>query len=273
MLGFAIFTSGKELPADGGAHCGGDGIQTMRYLVTFGYWVAAVLLLATVMVSFGYGFGRASFIASSLLPGMLAAKFFLPGALRSPRRKGIAVVSVAAGILVLEWLAMLLAYTYTQVDPWHDDVSFPPLFSNPAFLLILLAAFVIPEELLARYLGRRLPRMKRVTFISERRKVTLPVSEIAYVASNDSEVLLHRTNGEVLRTKTRISQWESLLDERFVRIHRSYLVNAEHVTGVAPTAVAIGGRRLEVSRKYRESVAVRFADSMDRSDAVLSDRM
>lgn len=224
----------------------------MRYLVTIGYWISAVLILATVTVSFGYTFERALFLAMAMLPGMFCAKFFLPRTLQASRRRAVAVIAVSLGIMVVEWIAMLLAHRYTQVVPWYDDIPFPTLFLNPFFLLLLLAAVVVPETLLARYLDRRLPRMKRISFISDRRRVSLEVAQIAYVESNDSEVLLHTLDGTVYRTKTRISQWEQLLDDRFVRIHRAYIVNAERAEEVSGGQVAVAGKRFELSRKYRE---------------------
>ena len=224
----------------------------MRYLATFGYWVAAVLILASVLAGFGYSFDRALFLATAMLPGMLCAKCFLPEACRAPRRRAVAVVAVSLGILVVEWLAMRLAHRYTQITPWHEELPFPTLFFNPFFLLLLLTAVVVPEALLTRYFDRRLPRTKRIAFVSDRRRVTLELACIAYIESNDSEVLLHTLDGAVFRTKTRISQWERLLDDRFVRIHRAYIVHAACVEEVAGGQVAVAGRRLELSRKYRE---------------------
>lgn len=226
--------------------------DAMRYLATFGYWVAAVLILASVLTGFGYSFERASFLATAMLPGMFCAKFFLPEAFHAPRRRAVAVVAVSFGILVIEWLTMLLAHGYTQVVPWYDDLPFPMLFFNPLFLLLLLTAIVVPETLLTRYLDRLLPRTKRITFVSERRRVTLELVQIAYIESNDNEVLLHTLDGAVFRTKTRISQWERLLDDRFVRIHRAYLVNAACVEEAAGGQVVVAGRRFDFSRKYRE---------------------
>ena len=117
----------------------------MRYFATFGYWIAAVLILASVLVGFGYSFERALFIATAMLPGMFCAKFFLPEACRAPRRRVVAVVAVSLGILVVEWLAMLLAHGYTRIVPWYDDMPFPMVFFNPLFLLLLLTAIVLPE--------------------------------------------------------------------------------------------------------------------------------
>lgn len=230
----------------------------MKHLAICAYWIVAVLLLAAVTGSFGYDFRQALFFATALLPGLFCARLLLPGALRSPRRRGVAVVSVAGGVLVVEWLALLLAYRYALRDSWPWQQEFPPLFSNPAFLVLVSAAIVVPEMVLERWLDDHLPRMKRVTFVSERRRTTLPVADILYVESNDSEVLLHAADGSVFRTKTRISHWEQLLDDRFVRIHRAFLVNAEQVTDAAPTQVCIGERTLDVSRKYRDAVIERF---------------
>lgn len=230
----------------------------MRLLATIGYWMLAVLLLAAVTASVGYDPGQALFLAAAMLPGMFCAKLLLPAAFRAQRRSVVSVVCVACGVLVVEWMLLLLAHHYTQLDFWQERMPFPALFSNPVFLALLLAAIVIPEMLLARWLDTRLPRMRTVTFISERRKVVLPVAGILYVESNDSEVLLHTTDGDVYRTKTRITQWEQLLDDRFVRIHRAWLVNAEHVADVQSGQLTVGGRTLDISRKYREEVAARF---------------
>lgn len=235
----------------------------MRYLATIGYWLAAVLLLATVMAGFGYDFRQALFLATAMLPGMFCAKRLLPGVFRAQRRRFVAVVCVAAGILVMEWLLLLLAHHYTQHDFWRDALPFPLLFSNPAFLALLLAAIVLPEVLIARWLDAHLPRMRTVTFISCRRKVTLQVADILLVESNDSEVMLHTADGNVYRTKTRISQWEQLLDERFVRIHRAWLVNADHVVDVQPGQLTVGNRTLDISRKYRNQVAARLGRQSD----------
>ena len=224
----------------------------MRYWAIAAYWSVAVLLLAALLASFDYGLGRALFIATSMLPGMFCAQFFLPQAFSARRRRGVTVVCAVVGAVVVEWVSMLLASNYTLVAFGRE--LFPSLFSNPIFLLVLLVAFVLPCELLSRWL-----RSRNITFVSERRKVTLEFAGIVYVESNDTEVLLHTVDGTVYRTRTRISQWEQLLDDRFVRVHRSYIVNAEHVAGVTAQGVVIGGMPIEFSRKYRELAAARLA--------------
>ena len=93
------------------------------------------------------------------------------------------------------------------------------------------------------------------------RKVALDPGEIRYVESNDSEVRIHTVSGEIYRTKTRISQWEAQLDGRFLRIHRSYIVNTERIDRYLPSYVLIGDERIDISRKYKEEVRRRLGDA------------
>ena len=148
-----------------------------------------------ILVSFDYRFGRALFLATSLLPGMFCAKFFLPMALRAERRRVLAVICVVASTLIIEWMSLLLASFHTTPSENLMRAPFPGLFSNPVFILILLVAIVVPGELLSHYLKKKLSEERYVTFISDRRKVVLPIEAILYVESNDKEVLLHTQEG------------------------------------------------------------------------------
>ena len=72
--------------------------------------------------------------------------------------------------------------------------------------------------------------------------------------SNDTEVRVVTTSGEGHRNKTGIGQWENLLGQEFLRIHRSYLVNTALASLTSPDTVTVGGVELPVSRKYKERV-------------------
>ena len=121
----------------------------MKHLATFLYWLAAVFALALILVSFDYRFGRALFLATSLLPGMFCAKFFLPMALRAERRRVLAVICVVASTLIIEWMSLLLASFHTAPFENLMRAPFPGVFSNPVFILILLVAIIVPGELLS----------------------------------------------------------------------------------------------------------------------------
>jgi two-component system LytT family response regulator len=93
------------------------------------------------------------------------------------------------------------------------------------------------------------------------------VDRLDYVEAQDDYVSLHSQGKAYLKQQT-ISSIESMLDpERFVRIHRSYLVNLERVSRIEPyskdsrMAILSGGTQLPVSRA-----------GYDRLKALLEDR-
>jgi two-component system LytT family response regulator len=82
----------------------------------------------------------------------------------------------------------------------------------------------------------------------------LPVSKIDYVKAEDDYVLLRADGRNHLKNQTLASLEVALPKERFVRIHRSYLLNLDRLVRLepsptgAPTAVLTDGARLPVSR-------------------------
>lgn len=82
----------------------------------------------------------------------------------------------------------------------------------------------------------------------------LPVGTIDFVKAEDDYVLLRASGRDHLKQQTLASLEEALPKERFVRIHRSYLLNLDRLEKIepsetgAPTAVLRDGTRLPVSR-------------------------
>lgn len=134
------------------------------------------------------------------------------------------------------------------------------LLLNPPFILLVLTALIAPEIALEKHLERRCPYARSISFVSDRRKITLDPAEISYVESNDSEVWIHTAGNVAYRTKTRISQWETQLDSRFLRIHRSFIVNTARIDRCCPAHVEIGCITIEISRKYREAARRRLTE-------------
>ena len=82
----------------------------------------------------------------------------------------------------------------------------------------------------------------------------VPVSKLEYVEAQDDYVALASEGKKHLKQQT-IASLEAALDpSRFLRIHRSYIVNLERVTRIEPygkdshVAVLTSGTQLPVSR-------------------------
>ena len=87
-------------------------------------------------------------------------------------------------------------------------------------------------------------------------KVTLVrYTDIVYIESVGEYVRLHLVSGQKIMTLFRLKNMETALpSERFMRVHRSYIVNLEHVTGYARGRVSLdNGDSVPISVNYRDS--------------------
>jgi DNA-binding LytR/AlgR family response regulator len=88
---------------------------------------------------------------------------------------------------------------------------------------------------------------------SDRKLHKTALTDIYFIESLDEYVRVH-LNGSVLVTRASISSLENALtDERFVRIHRSFIVNANHVTMVSAEGLQIGKKLLPFGRAFKKS--------------------
>ena len=225
----------------------------MRLLGRIAYWLAAVALLTAILVSLDYTPVQAVLISLIFCPCALALEFLMPKA-RKPMDKVFLSLAVLVSVVLL---ILVLHFTVWSpiVDGRQSMKQVAPMLINPAFLGLILTVLAIGDFYWAKWLSKRYKSKDRtITFFSDRKSVTLPVADIAYVESNDTEVRIITVSGESHRNKTGIGQWENLLGDDFLRIHRSYLVNIALSTLTSPDTVTVGDIQLPVSRKYKESV-------------------
>ena len=229
----------------------------MKRLLVISYWVVSVLLVSIILTSVGYRFLEAVFIGTMFLPGALAAKYFFPKVSFKDRRSGIKnTVFIVLGILVAELLLFSVTHLYIlylrNEQPLTD---IPQLLTNPIFIVLLLTALAAGCYFFESWLDRKRPTPPGpITFTSGRKPVTLRMEEILYVESNDDATVVYATGDRCFRNITPISQWEALLKPRFIRVHRSYLVNKDAVSGIDVDILYVGDTQIPISRKYKESV-------------------
>ena len=241
----------------------------MKTIGRIAYWIVALGLLVAMLVSLDYQADQAALISLVFGPCAIALEFWMPKA-----RKPIDKVYLSLAVLVTVTLLILVLHhslwtTMTQDGFISTQKEVSPMLVNPAFLGVILTSLAVGDYFWGRWLnGRFRKENPSITFYSDRKSVTLPVKEIAYVESNDTEVHIVTLGGESYRNKTGISQWENLLGEPFIRIHRSYLVNADIAVLSSPDSILISGRELPVSRKYKDPVRTAFeALRDDQGDA------
>lgn len=85
------------------------------------------------------------------------------------------------------------------------------------------------------------------------------VSEIMYIESWKDYVKLFLTSNKTLLVKQSISSMENLLSaHRFVRVHRSYIVSIDKVSGYNGLFVQVNKKDLPIGRLYKQAVIERL---------------
>lgn len=215
----------------------------MKHFLPVAWWLAATVVIALVLVSLGYPFTDALLLGARFLPGMLAARYFVPQlSFRNPRQGIFDAVYLALGILCIEYLALMLAGRYIL---GAGVGQMPGLLLNPVFLLLIPALSSPPRSCSKTTSRPAAPTTKRSVSYPSGGKSRSTCGDTLRRIERQRSLAAHRI-GEAYRTKTRISQWESQLDRRFLRIHRSYIVNTAHVDEYHPLA----GQRRRTKSKF-----------------------
>ena len=223
------------------------------------YWMAAIFLTSLLLTSLDYNLGEAVLMSLSFLSASLALCFFLPVVERDKdaKKRILNTIYVILGVMVMTflfiylWQLVFITLIY-QED--HDRWTLPAMLGNPVFVGFILSILAYGNYLMVKWLDKKFPTDRPITFTSDYKKVSLKKEDILYVESRDSEVWIVARDGRQYRNKTGISQWENLLGTGFLRVHRSFLVNISDAVLTAPDVISIGGQEIPVSRKYKESV-------------------
>ncbi|MGM9812947.1 MAG: LytR/AlgR family response regulator transcription factor [Muribaculaceae bacterium] len=87
------------------------------------------------------------------------------------------------------------------------------------------------------------------------RNVPLNVDDIEYIQAIGNYVKFHLADGSHLMSKATLSgTLASLPHDRFVRIHRSYVVANGRISGFSGTRVFIGDKELPIGKTYAQAV-------------------
>ena len=224
------------------------------------YWAAALIIVAMILLSLDYSFAEALFMSSLFLPGVIAAKFFLAQVRKdASSNSAMNAVYIFGAIAVMEFLLIvcghrLLEYIEKQ-NPLYLGIGVADILVNPIFVAVIIFLILAGEHMvLQKY--KDVNEVRTISFTSDRHKIILNRNEIVYIESNDSEVWVYATEQRRFRNKTGITQWENLLGEDFIRVHRSFVVRKESIQETLSDSLTLAdGTSIPVSRKYREAVA------------------
>ena len=95
----------------------------------------------------------------------------------------------------------------------------------------------------------------RVCIQCERRKRYLFLDEIVYIESQNHNVYIHLSDGDVLTSREKLSNLENMLDQRFLRCHQSFLVNMRYIADVEEDFILKDGTIVPIRIRQRKAIA------------------
>lgn len=85
------------------------------------------------------------------------------------------------------------------------------------------------------------------------KKIKLVLGNLIYVESFKDYIEIHNRQEEI-RIKANIGAFEKRLGNGFLRIHRSYIVNKNHITGYSKNELEVNGMELPIGSSYQDKV-------------------
>lgn len=81
-------------------------------------------------------------------------------------------------------------------------------------------------------------------------KLKVPLQNIEYFESKNTTIMLHLVNGQQIRTYGKLGNIEKELENKnFLRCHQSYLINMEHISGIAEACFVMDSGKTAYIRK------------------------
>lgn len=174
------------------------------------------------------------------------------------------VISLNLEMLVLIFSVIILSnFEFSQVSPNSRD---PLLLSVILYLVVFCGSFFIMVKQLLNS-RRELEALKSenqkmdkgyIELLSNRKSVRVLYDEIVYIENLADYIKLHTTDKREITSKEKISTLEEKLPGFFIRIHRSFIVNLNKVTGFSNNEVEIGAMVLPIGRSYKQQGLIKL---------------
>lgn len=92
-------------------------------------------------------------------------------------------------------------------------------------------------------------------FVNKAKKqIKVVFDNILYAESLKDYIKIHLKDEDPLVVKESISAFEKRLDNRFIRLHRSYIVNSEKITAYTKNDVEIGRMEIPIGNNYKDNL-------------------
>lgn len=133
----------------------------------------------------------------------------------------------------------------------HDSYIFETQILNPFYFIRkthLKDDFMIAIEMLKNSTNNYL------TITSDREQIIINVNNIKYIDIYRGKLTFHTVEKDIYSWGTLQDLLNKLPSEIFIKIHSSYIVNRNYITGIVKNDILIDDLKLPVSRRYLKNI-------------------
>lgn len=241
----------------------------MRFFLHLIFWLIITASLVLVFGKVDHDYIKAFYFVTFLLPVGLGTSYFInyfliPSYLY---KKAYArfilyfiytlIISLNLEFLVITAAFIVLAnYKYYDLNPYFGNIY---LLTWTIYFIVFLMGFI---HLLRKYHKKEQEisdlqnaqlrnQTAQIVIRADRKNLPVPLEEICYIESLADYVKIHKTS-ETIITKEKISELEKRLPDSFIRIHRSFLINQQHIDSFTKEQVMVNSIALPISRTYKK---------------------
>lgn len=84
--------------------------------------------------------------------------------------------------------------------------------------------------------------------------ILIKYSDITYIKSDTIHVKVYTIGNQTYTTRSSISSFSLKLDDNFIRVHRSFIVNSSFISSVNSTHITILSQYIPLGKKYKDHV-------------------
>ena len=236
------------------------------------YWLFIICIL-TIIFSGSWGNKMAAFyFISLLLPVIMATTYFfnyylVPKFLLQKKYSQFTLYLAYTIVFSLFLEMIVLTFTFIYVlnfylIKFNPNASDTLLLAIIMYLVVFLGSFLLMVKQVnennreIQDLKENKEKLKRsfIQIISQRKPVRIFHDDISYIESSSDFVKVHCHSQGEITSKEKISNIEYKLPDTFLRIHRSFIVNKEKLSGFNYNSVKINGIELNIGRTYKKSI-------------------
>jgi len=115
----------------------------------------------------------------------------------------------------------------------------------------------VPAPPITSSVSTTAPQAPYIFIRKDRKQVKLFLHEIIYIESLKDYIQIHQPNQKHV-VKYSLASFISLLDQRFLRVHRSYVINVDKVTAYTKHDIELGPVEIPIGENYKQAIQAYF---------------